>query len=87
MKPDLLNEAVLTAVQQLEPIARGLGLTMAQLALAWVLRNPIVASAITGATRPEQVSENAKASGVTLRDDDWQRIEAIIRPVAIGRPS
>ena len=63
------DDDVLAAVQRLRPIADGLGLSMAQLALAWVLREPNVASAITGASRPEQVEQNATASGVTLDDD------------------
>ena len=60
------DDEVLEAVQRLRPIADGLGLTMAQLALAWVLRQPNVASAITGASRPEQIDDNAGAVGVTL---------------------
>jgi aryl-alcohol dehydrogenase-like predicted oxidoreductase len=60
--------SVLEAVQRLRPIADGLGLSMAQLALAWVLREPIVASAIVGASRPEQLDDNAGASGVKLDD-------------------
>jgi 1-deoxyxylulose-5-phosphate synthase len=63
------DDDVLAAVDRLRPIADGLGLPMAQLALAWVLREPNVASAITGASRPEQVEQNAAASGVTLDDD------------------
>ncbi|HEX2274355.1 MAG TPA: aldo/keto reductase family protein [Acidimicrobiales bacterium] len=63
------DDDVLAAVDRLRPIAEGLGLSMAQLALAWVLREPNVASAITGASRPEQVEQNATASGVTLDDD------------------
>jgi aryl-alcohol dehydrogenase-like predicted oxidoreductase len=61
-----LDEDVLEAVQRLRPIAEGLGITMAQLALAWVLREENVASAIVGASRPEQVDENAAASGIEL---------------------
>jgi aryl-alcohol dehydrogenase-like predicted oxidoreductase len=75
-----LNDAVLGAVQRMKPVADRHGLTLAQLALAWVLREPNVASAIIGATKPEQVEDNAKASGVTLRKDDLEEIEA-----AIGR--
>jgi len=60
------SDEVLEAVQRLRPVADGLGLTMAQLALAWVLQEPNVASAITGASRPEQVTDNAAASGVAL---------------------
>ena len=63
------DDDVLAAVDRLRPIADGLGLPLAQLALAWVLREPNVASAITGASRPEQVEQNAAASGVTLSDD------------------
>ena len=62
------------AVQRLAPIAEGAGLTMAQLALAWVLREPNVASAIVGASRPEQVHANASAADVTL---DAQVLAAI----------
>lgn len=61
-----LGEDVLTAVQRLRPIADGLGITMSQLALAWVLRQPNVASAIVGASRPEQVDDDAAASGIEL---------------------
>ena len=61
-----LREEVLTAVQKLLPIAKEAGLTMSQLAIAWVLNNPNVSAAIMGATKPSQVKENAKASGVKL---------------------
>jgi aryl-alcohol dehydrogenase-like predicted oxidoreductase len=64
-----LNERVLSAVQKLGPIARQAGLSMSQLALAWVLRQPNVASAIIGATKPEQIVDNAGASGVKLSPD------------------
>jgi aryl-alcohol dehydrogenase-like predicted oxidoreductase len=60
------DDDVLEAVQRLRPIADGLGLSMAQLALAWVLQEESVTSAITGASRPEQVDDNVAASGVTL---------------------
>jgi 1-deoxyxylulose-5-phosphate synthase len=62
----LMQDPVLEAVQRLRPVAEGAGLTMAQLALAWVLGHPNVASAIVGASRPEQVRANASASGLTL---------------------
>jgi aryl-alcohol dehydrogenase-like predicted oxidoreductase len=68
------DDDVLEAVQRLRPIAEGLGITMAQLALAWVLREPNVASTIVGASRPEQVEENAAASGIEL---DAATLEAI----------
>jgi len=63
------DDDVLEAVDRLRPIADGLGVPMARMALAWVLREPNVASAITGASRPEQVSENAEASGLELPAD------------------
>jgi len=70
----LLDDRVLEAVQRLAPVAEGAGLTMAELALAWVLRQPNVASAIVGASRPEQVHANAAASGITL---DAQTLAAV----------
>jgi aryl-alcohol dehydrogenase-like predicted oxidoreductase len=73
-----LTDDVLTRVQQLRPIADDLGLSMAQLAVAWVLQNPAVSAAIIGATRPEQVVENVKASGVTLEPDVLSRIDAVL---------
>ncbi len=73
-----LDDASLAKVQRLVPIARELGLTVAQLALAWVLRRPEVSAAIIGATRPEQVAENARASGVRLPEDVLKRIEAAV---------
>src|SRR3954452_4833132 len=83
----LLQEDVLEKVQQLKPIAEDLGLSMAQLAVAWVLRNKNVASAIIGATRPEQVAENAKASGVTLEHDVLTRIDQALEGVIQTDPS
>jgi aryl-alcohol dehydrogenase-like predicted oxidoreductase len=69
------DDDVLEAVQRLRPIADGLGITMAQLALAWVLREPNVASAIVGASRPEQVEEDAAASGLELDDATLRAID------------
>ncbi|MBA3381765.1 MAG: aldo/keto reductase family protein [Actinobacteria bacterium] len=74
-----LKENVLEAVQRLRPIAERLGVTMSQLALAWVLREPNVASAIVGASRPEQVDENVAASGIAL---DAATLAAIDEAVA-----
>jgi aryl-alcohol dehydrogenase-like predicted oxidoreductase len=71
----VMNDQTLEAVQRLEPIADGLGLTMAQLALAWVLRRPELASAIVGASRPEQVHANASASGIELSADVLRAID------------
>ncbi|CAM3340367.1 aldo/keto reductase family protein [Hydrogenibacillus schlegelii] len=73
-----LTDDQLKKAEQLAALARELDLTPAQLALAWVLRQPNVASAIVGATRPEQIEENAKASGVVLSADVLERIEAIL---------
>jgi aryl-alcohol dehydrogenase-like predicted oxidoreductase len=79
------EDSVLEAVQRLRPIAEGAGLSMAQLALAWVLRQPNVASAIIGASRPQQVDDNAAASGVTLSDDVVAAIDEVLAPV-LNRP-
>jgi voltage-dependent potassium channel beta subunit len=73
-----LRDEVLEPVQQLRPIAEELGITMAQLALAWVLREPGVSSAIVGASRPEQVDENVAASGIELSADVLERIDATL---------
>jgi aryl-alcohol dehydrogenase-like predicted oxidoreductase len=70
-----LDDDILRRVQQLAPIADGLGLSMAQLAVAWVLQNDNVASAIVGASRPEQVEDNVKASGVVLEPDVLKQID------------
>jgi 1-deoxyxylulose-5-phosphate synthase len=78
---DLRTDAVLEAVQQLRPIAERLGISMAQLALAWVLREPNVASAIIGASRPEQVEDNAAASGIELDDATLAEIDAAVQSV------
>ena len=72
------NQTLLERVQQLRPIADGLGITLAQLALAWVLREPNVASAIIGASRPEQVEDNVGAVGVELDDATLARIDDIL---------
>ena len=74
----LMQPQVLRAVQQLKPIAEEAGLTLPQFALAWVLREPNVAAAIIGASRPEQVRENAAASGVIVDTQLFQRAEAIL---------
>jgi aryl-alcohol dehydrogenase-like predicted oxidoreductase len=74
----LLKPEILRAVQQLKPLAEEAGLTLPQFALAWVLREPNVASAIIGASRPEQVIENAGASGVVVDTQLYERAEEII---------
>lgn len=74
----LLRPEVLAAVERLRPIAADLGLSLPQLALAWTLRLPNVASAIVGATRPEQVEENTAAAGVHLDEETLARIETAL---------
>jgi aryl-alcohol dehydrogenase-like predicted oxidoreductase len=78
-----LNDEILAAVQRLRPVADAAGLTMSQLALAWVLRQRNVAAAIVGATRPEQVRENVAAAGVELSADTLAAIDEALDPVAI----
>ena len=70
-----LREEVLESVEKLQPIAQDMNLTMSQLAIAWVLSNPNVSAAIVGASRPEQVTENAKAAGLTLPEDVLSAID------------
>ena len=72
------DDTLLERIQQLRPVADELGLTLAQLSLAWVLREPNVASAIVGASRPEQVEDNAAAFGVELGEETLKRIDAIL---------
>jgi aryl-alcohol dehydrogenase-like predicted oxidoreductase len=81
-----LNDDVLTRVQQLSPIADELGLSLAQLAVAWVLQNDNVASAIIGASRPEQVRENATASGVRIPGELLTRIDDVLGDVVESDP-
>ena len=80
----LLQPDVLRAVQQLKPIAEEAGLTLPQFALAWILREPHVASAIIGASRPSQVQENAAASGVVVDTQLFQRAEHILDEALAG---
>jgi aryl-alcohol dehydrogenase-like predicted oxidoreductase len=81
------DEVLLERVQQVGAIADELGCTLGQLALAWILREPNVASAIVGATRPEQVAENAGASGIDLDAETIARIEEIVGDRALYEPS
>ena len=81
-----MRDDVLTAVQQLRPIADELGLSMAQLAVAWVLQNRNVAAAIIGASRPEQVQDNVQAAGVTLDADVLKRIDEVLGDVVERDP-
>ena len=73
-----MRDDVLTAVQDLKPIANSVGLSMSQLALAWALQNSNVSSVIMGATKPTQVKENVKAAGVKLEPEVMQAIDAIL---------
>jgi aryl-alcohol dehydrogenase-like predicted oxidoreductase len=84
---DYLNDNILTRVQELLPVAKEAGLTMAQLAVAWVLQNPNVSAAIVGATRPEQVRENVAASGVRLDEEIMRRIDDVLGPVIERDPA
>ena len=83
----LLDDAVLEAVDRLRPIADAAGLPMAELALAWVLRRPELASAIVGASRPEQVHANAKAAGIQLTPDTLAAIEEALGDTPVKEPT
>ena len=82
-----LRDDVLTAVQRLVPIASDLGLTPAQLAIAWVLANPNVSAAIIGASRPSQIAENVAASGITLLPEVLTAIDAALGEVVERDPA
>jgi aryl-alcohol dehydrogenase-like predicted oxidoreductase len=84
---EMMTDDVLTRVQNLRPIADDLGLTMAQLAVAWVLQNDNVAAAIIGATRPEQVQDNVQAAGVRLDADVMKRIDEVLGDVVERDPA
>ncbi len=81
-----LSDEVLTRVQLLTPLADQLDLTMAQFALAWVLQNDNVASAIVGATKPEQISSNIAAVGVEIPEEVMKQVSEILSPVAVFDP-
>jgi aryl-alcohol dehydrogenase-like predicted oxidoreductase len=76
-----LSQRILRNVERLKPIAERAGASLAQFALAWVLREPNVASAIIGATRPEQVEENARASGLEIDPTLFAEAEAVVGTV------
>lgn len=82
-----MTDDVLTRVQQLRPIADELGLTTAQLAIAWVLQNDNVAAALVGASRPEQVAENVKASGVRIPAELMTRIDQVLGDAVTADPA
>src|SRR3954471_6052799 len=82
-----MNDDVLTRVQTLKPVADELGLSSAQLAIAWVLQNDNVATAIIGASRPEQVKENVKAAGVQIPAELMDRIDEVLGDVVERDPA
>jgi aryl-alcohol dehydrogenase-like predicted oxidoreductase len=82
-----MTDDVLTRVQNLRPIADELGLTLAQLAVAWVLQNRNVAAAIIGASRPEQIAENVKASGVEIPAELMSRIDEALGDIVERDPA
>ena len=82
-----LTDEMLNRVQQLKPIADELSLTMAQLAVAWVLQNDNVSAALVGASRPEQVVENVKAAGVEIPDELMKRIDEALGDVVVRDPA
>ncbi len=82
-----MTDDVLGTVQRLRPLADQAGLTMAQLAIAWVLQNPGVSSAIVGATRPAQLEDNVKAAGVRLDADLLKAIDEIVEPIVERDPA
>ncbi len=81
-----MGEKTLIAVQQLKPLAAGLGLTMAQFALAWVLQNKAVSAAIVGASRPEQMADNLGASGVEIPAEVMKKVDEVLADVIISDP-
>lgn len=82
-----MNDETLTRVQKLKPIADDLGLSMSQLAIAWVLANDNVAAALVGASRPEQIADNVKAAGVTLEADVLARIDEALGDIVETDPA
>jgi aryl-alcohol dehydrogenase-like predicted oxidoreductase len=82
----MLTGKVLERVQELRPVAADVGLSMAQLAIAWVLQHDTVAAAIIGASRPEQVTENVKASGVRLEPEVMRRIDEVLGDAVVRDP-
>ena len=77
---------MLDAVQRASPLAEAVGCTLAQLALAWCLRDEVVASVIAGATRPEQIEENAAAADLEVDPHIFHQINRILEPVATYEP-
>lgn len=84
---DFMKDDVLSAVQNLVPLAKELDLTLAQLGLAWVLQNPNISSAIIGASKPEQVHDNVKAVGVEIPTPIMEKVDRILAPFIVSDPS
>jgi aryl-alcohol dehydrogenase-like predicted oxidoreductase len=82
-----LEDDVLTRVQALRPLAEEAGLTMAQMAVAWVLGNPNVSAAIVGASRPEQLQDSVQASGVVLDEDLREAIDDVLGDAIVRDPA
>lgn len=82
----LLTDEVLTKVQELKPIADDMGITMAQFSLAWVLQNKNVASAIVGATTPEQITSNLGAVGIEIPQDVMAKVDSIFAGITVTDP-
>jgi len=82
----LLTDEVLTKVQELKPIADDMGITMAQFSLAWVLQNKNVASAIVGATTPEQITSNLGAVGIEIPQDVMAKVDSIFAGITVTNP-
>jgi aryl-alcohol dehydrogenase-like predicted oxidoreductase len=82
-----LEDPILEAIQRLKPLAEQAGLSLAQLAVAWPLQNPNVSAAIIGASRPEQVTENAAAAGVVLEDDLLASIDDVLGDLVVRDPA
>ena len=87
MMGDLLKDEVLTAVQKLKPLADECGATMAQFALAWVLKNQNVSAAIVGASRPEQITSNVGALEIEISDEIMKKVDEALKGVVISDPA
>jgi aryl-alcohol dehydrogenase-like predicted oxidoreductase len=82
-----MSDDALAAIQKLKPLAQSLGLTMAQFGLAWVLANPNVSSAIVGASRPEQITDNVKAVGVEIPNEIMTQVDQILEGFIVSDPA
>jgi aryl-alcohol dehydrogenase-like predicted oxidoreductase len=87
MMEDYFKQPVLDAVQQLVPIAKEAGVTLAQLALAWCLRRPAISSVIAGATKPQQVDDNVAAADLNVDSTLFARMDEILVPVTPKSPA